>query len=241
MNTWVYTVAYNEQDLLPFWLRHYSAISSKIIVYDHGSTDDTRKIAKQNPLVELRDYEVNPQMDDDSWTAFVNVQYKEAVGQADWIIWCDVDEFVMTTPGKLHTLLNYGVTLPETAGYTMICDGFPENDYRQIYETCKTGVPDALYSKRAIFHPEVNINYSPGKHRCFPTGPVTNSCFSEPIKLLHYRYFGPEWLAARNAKNYARLSERNKAKGQGVHVFPNYNQGLYSQAWYAAQSPEVVI
>jgi glycosyltransferase involved in cell wall biosynthesis len=240
MITWVYTVAYNEQDLLPFWLRHYQTIADKIIIYDHQSTDRTREIASAHPLVELRDYTVHPQMDDDSLTDFANTQYKEAVGLADWVIWCDVDEFVMVNRDILFAYWLDDVAIPILDGYTMIADSFPQDDGRQLYEHCRDGIPDELYSKSAIFAPKVNINYTPGKHRVYPTGGPWRRSNSLTIPLLHYRYFGPEWLAARNAKNYGRISERNLIKNQGWHASPD-NHGLYSLEWFAAQQPERVI
>jgi glycosyltransferase involved in cell wall biosynthesis len=46
----IFTVTYNEELLLPFFIRHYRERfpNCNIVVYDNESTDNTVKIAKEN-------------------------------------------------------------------------------------------------------------------------------------------------------------------------------------------------
>jgi glycosyltransferase involved in cell wall biosynthesis len=46
MNIHVYTVAYNEELLMPFFLRHYKRFANHITVFDNESTDKTAELAK---------------------------------------------------------------------------------------------------------------------------------------------------------------------------------------------------
>ena len=45
----VYTVCYNEQQLLPFFLRHYTQWASRIVIWDNCSTDASLAVAQAFP------------------------------------------------------------------------------------------------------------------------------------------------------------------------------------------------
>jgi len=238
MTIWTYTIAYNEAAIMPYFLRHYAAISDRIIVYDHGSTDATAEIARAHPKVELRDYSP-PLWDELDVVEFANRQYREAYMRADWVIWVDTDEFIYHP--KLRTYLSEckraGVNLPNTQGYTMLADAFPLSD-RPLTEIVRSGVQDDVYSKSAVIDPALPaINYRPGKHRCDPV--QANRGAAAEIKLLHYRWFGPHWWETRNARQYNRLSERVKRSDMAFHVKPG-NDRRYSLEWYTAALAQAV-
>ena len=44
MKITLYTICYNEQEMLPYFLNHYSKMVDKIVVYDNYSTDNSRQI-----------------------------------------------------------------------------------------------------------------------------------------------------------------------------------------------------
>ena len=44
MKITLYTICYNEQEMLPYFLNHYSKMVDKIVVYDNQSTDNSRQI-----------------------------------------------------------------------------------------------------------------------------------------------------------------------------------------------------
>jgi glycosyltransferase involved in cell wall biosynthesis len=230
MKIWVYAIFYNEALLLPFFLRYYGAIADRIVLYDHGSTDNGPDIARACKRVDLRHYEPEA-WDEYDVAALASSAYREARGIADWVIWVDIDEFLYH-PELRHCLYDYaerGVTLPRVQGYTMIADALPAPG-QELTRTCRLGIPDPLYSKPCIFHPGIDIHYSPGKHHANASGPVIISG-EHPLKLLHYRYFGPEWLRERAESHYPRLSERTKQDGMSWHIYPE-NTGMYSQAWF---------
>ena len=47
----VYTFCWNEEIRLPYFLRLWGPIARRIIIYDNGSTDKSRKIALKYPNV----------------------------------------------------------------------------------------------------------------------------------------------------------------------------------------------
>lgn len=240
MKIWLYATMRDEADLLPYWLRHYQAVADKIIVYDHHSQDATPSILK-SAGVEVRSY-MPETIDDGNWAAFLSEQYKEARYHADFVIVVDADEFLHSPRGLRGVLQEHcdaGAQFVPTMGYTMIADGFPTGS-GNIYDELKMGVSDHLYSKPCVFSPSLDVQFVPGKHKMYiATEPVIRPDIETP-KLLHYRYFGSDWLRKRNERNYKHLSERAARMGWGFHVRPE-NTGMYSEAWYRAQKPEMVV
>jgi len=64
MKICVITLCYNEEVILPFFIRHYEQVADRIICYDGGSTDRTREIIAACPIAELRELNTGGQVDD---------------------------------------------------------------------------------------------------------------------------------------------------------------------------------
>ena len=229
---WVFALCYNEAYMMPYFLRHYSTFAERIIVYDSQSTDGTRELVEACPKAELRDFTKCEDIDDEVFVNFVNDQYKEARGQADWVIWPDCDEFVYhpNLSGLLQGYQNRGVNIAHVRGYLMVADS-PVNGGGQIYDSARFGLPDRMCCKPLVWSPDIeNVGFESGRHLCFPT---KDACWSErhEIKILHYRYFGRDYLRERNAKQFSRLSERNQKAKLGFQVWPDY-VGEWDENWY---------
>jgi glycosyltransferase involved in cell wall biosynthesis len=54
MKIWAYAICWNEEVMLPYYLKHYEKFCEKIIIYDNMSTDNSRNIIKNHPLCEIR-------------------------------------------------------------------------------------------------------------------------------------------------------------------------------------------
>jgi len=239
MIVWLYSVMHNEERILPHFLAYYSGFCDRMIIYDHDSTDATAEIVKAHKLAELRQYTESPgMMDEVKFVDFANGAWKEARGLADWIIWVDADEFIYHPCLReyLQACLFAGATMPGVQGYTMIADCFPDDC---MPYSVTSGVPDDTYSKQAVFSPEIDeISYLPGKHVCSPQGRIVIP-YKASIKLLHYRYFGSDYLVERNCKQYERQNEDARRNRWGVQVSPDFT-GKYSLEWYEHQKAEAV-
>lgn len=210
MKIHAYTLCHNEEILLPYYLRHYGPICERIVIMDDGSTDQSPRIARSHPKVELRLKEEaiggDPRVYDEYiFLKFRNEAYKESRGQADWVIVTDLDEFLWC-PDFLGTLERYktlGITLPKVSGYDMISDR-PPSGQGQIYDEIKYGFPSPGYSKREIFDPLIDIRFSLGGHTCLPKGKITESENSD-IKLLHYRLLGENFAVEKYMTRIRRM------------------------------------
>lgn len=236
MSAWAFTVVRNEALLMPYWLRHYRTFCDRLIVYDDESDDGTQRIVKEGGG-ELRPYPGSG-LDDQAMAAFASETYREARGQAEWVVWVDADEFLyaLQIKARLAALRADGVTLIQTEGYSMIGDA-PPVGRGQIYAECRQGFLNERYGKVCCFDPALDLTFDPGRHEIRIRGDARQQ--AEPFKLLHYRYFGQEYHRERNNRNWARLTEANKSSRFGFEVAPGYS-GPWSTAWYAEQAAQAV-
>src|SRR6516225_4910569 len=93
VTTHLYTVCWDEADMLGFFFRHYDPWVDQYVVYDDGSTDGSREILQAHPKVELRNFTrvklnsfalSHKAMQDEAW--------KESRGRADWVVVTAIDE-----------------------------------------------------------------------------------------------------------------------------------------------------
>ncbi len=220
MKIHVYTLCWNEEVILPYFLRHYETIAEKIIVYDNESTDNSLNILKSHSKVEIRTYCSNDQIRDDLYLDIKNNCWKESRGQADWVIIVDTDEFIYHV--DLIVFLKEkqleGVTLFKPKGYMMVSEKLPSTQ-GMIYEELKMGISQEASSKPVIFNPNKieEINFSTGAHSCNPTGEVKLYESIGDLKLLHYKVLSLEYLLTRARKCKERLSDINKQNNWGKH------------------------
>lgn len=231
---WAFTLAYNEAVLMPYWVRHYRAFCERVVVYVDAATDDgTGSLALEHGAV-VRLHRTDG-LDDLGFVAFAQDAYKEARGRAEWVVWVDADEFLHhpRIGERLVELRARGVTCPSVQGYQMVGEA-PPSGPRPITAQITRGLPAREYSKVCVFDPALDVAWQPGKHHATVTG-AAHGDGTDPLKLLHYRYLGHDWLVARNARNHARMGEGQLARRHGVETYPDY-QGVYSAAWYAEQT-----
>jgi glycosyltransferase involved in cell wall biosynthesis len=210
-----FAICYNEEALLPYYLRHYSQFCDQIIIFDNYSTDRSEEICLANPKVKLVKYDSGNQIRDDIYLQIKNNCWKNS--NADWVIVGDIDELVyhadIVKALKDVTLSEATIITPRM--FNMYSEKFPVTE-GQIYEEVTYGIPCG--SKTNVFRPRMitNINYDPGCHEAHPEG---NVIFYHVVgmKTFHMRYLSKQWVIDRNEQSYKRLSELNKQLGWGIH------------------------
>jgi hypothetical protein len=207
----VVTIAKNERDLMPFFMRHYQRFADRIIVYDE-SDDDTPKI------VEQMGGEVIPMIPGNGIRDDLHAAIKSQAGTifgGQWTIVPDVDEFVYHKDirGLLEGYMQDGITLPRADGYAMIGERILTDGY--LTDQLQYGLFDNVYSKRIVYRSHLQIMYRPGAHkvRAFDDVPSAQA----DIKLLHYKFaFGWDWL--KRKLEAVVLSPENIENGWGKQV-----------------------
>jgi glycosyltransferase involved in cell wall biosynthesis len=217
----VIAVCFNEAPILPFFLDHYIHYvgASKVVLHDGGSTDGSAAIAARYPQVEFL---VSPseKLDDRELMQIRNEGWKPYRQAFDWIVVCDVDEFLYH-PELHRTLRDFkrnGVTLPMVQGFNIISRAHPAHRAgRFLWQDCQSGWPDPQYlDKNLIFDPSIDINYLLGCHNCQPTGPVKRSA-ERTLKNLHMCMPSYAHMIAKSRRSAARLSDWNRQTNAGFH------------------------
>lgn len=236
MTIWLYCICRDEEMMMPYFLRHYGTFVDRMNFFDGGSTDRTLEIIAGCPQAICRPWTGSTGIVDDEFTNFANEQWKEARGQADWVIWVDADEFVYH-PNILEVLWRYrqeGVEVPRIEGYTMLSDRFPTT-LGQIYTEVKTGIPDNCWSKQAVFRGD--IHYNMGRHslNLDAFNPVQSA--TAELKLLHYRGLGLDYVKARHLRNWSRVPERCRQQNCGTNTSPGWT-GHHGLDWFKERLSE---
>lgn len=226
MTVRVYSVCRNEEKIIPFFLRHYTSFADSIVIYDDESTDKTLELLSACPIVEIRKCPWKG-LNDVKGLEFSSSEYKESRGKFTWVMWVDMDEFIWS-PNVLQTLLKaFRLDIPKVAGFNMVGNGLPMDDGRQIWEINPMGVRAPVYSKQIVFRPEMDMNWSSGRHHLQMRGVGTTST-EYMFRLLHYRYMGFDYTRTRNRNNLERCGRENR--GHAWSCEDNY-KGEHSAEW----------
>jgi hypothetical protein len=188
----VLTWTKNEQDIMPFFLRHYD-FADHIIVWDNQSEDRTKEIVQACPKAELREWGREGVFDEIEHTRAKNEEYRQT--GPGWKIVVDTDEFLWA-PGGLRLLLTQchevDITLVTADGYDMVAQEMPADDgHSQLLSLVREGVRSPRYDKAVCFKRCVDMHYDHGCHSCHSGNPVKVT-ETKQTKLLHFRFLGLE-------------------------------------------------
>lgn len=214
----LYALCWNEEQLLPYFFRHYDWIDT-FFIYDNFSTDHSRELLLQHSNVILNNFEITTNSFVKEAQIFYNEIWKNSREVADWVVICNIDE-LMYHPTNMLTYLQQckfnEVTICPAIGYEMISTTFPITN-NKITDIITNGMPyPKELNKIQIFNPNAiqESNYNVGRHQMRPTGIVNFPSHNE-IKLLHFKYLGLDYLNTRYLELGTRLREDDKKNGWG--------------------------
>jgi hypothetical protein len=233
---YLFACCYNEATILPFFLDYYKNYVgvSRFFVFDGGSDDGSLEILERYGATII--LEKHDTLNDLVLMNFRNNFYKQYRDECDWVIVCDLDEFIYhpNLKDRLAQMTGEGVTIPKIAGYSMISLDVPEFEEGNFLPyLCTKGEPDPhSANKNLIFKPNVDINYSMGCHSCAPQGDVVFSAEYE-LKNLHYMSLSYAQVIQKSERQHRRLSDWNKNAKAGAHYEHRAKTRLsdYLAAW----------
>lgn len=204
--------------MLPHFLQYYSSFAEQITVYDNFSTDQSLEICSRFPKVHTKSYFTNNQIRDDIYLQIKNNSWKQSRGLADFVIVCDVDEWLYHPQliPFLQEAKEKSVTAFQCIGYNMISE-FTPNSQHSLLRDVRAGVRAPSFDKTIIFDPNriEEINYEVGAHAALPVGELSFDRVS--LKLLHYKYMGLSYMIERYRQMGERLSQHNRKFKLGHH------------------------
>lgn len=218
MNITIYTIIYNEERILPFFLDYYSQFASRIIIYDNESTDRSVEIAKSYPRVKgIYSVKTNNRLDDSMYVKIKGSCWKN--DPSDYVMLVDADELIYHDTGVVDYLQRTKYPVYQPIGYNMISDFFPIYG-KPITEQIKQGVYDRMYNKPIIFDPKIinRVQYDLGVHSgsFFKDDEIVYPTISE-LKMLHYKNLGFDYRINRHKMFSKRMSDFNNTTGAGIH------------------------
>ncbi len=185
MTIHIYTIAWNNEFILPYFLKHYEKYADRIFVADHQSTDKTAEIAKAHPKVTYIEYN-HPTYDETQMSRTLEKLSKQYF--SDWAVFVDTDEFVQ----RLDELdLNDSGSVLGTTGYMMVGKSGKLEDCKMVR------MPS--FDKPIVFDPRLDVRFGDGRHTV--NLPVTDSC----LELWHYKYPSREYYLQRALDSYPRM------------------------------------
>ena len=230
MNVTIFVICFNEQFMLPFFIKWYRDRfpNCKIVVYDNFSTDNTVKIALENNC-EVRQYDTEGKLSDSKYLEIKNNCWKDS--DTDWNLIADADEFLDIRPEDLNT----DQTLYKAKGYNM-CNVEGLDNVLDI----KHGIESEAYDKVVCFNKLYikEINYTPGCHSCNPIGDVIYT--PKRPKLLHMKFLDEDYLVNRYKMFKNRMSEENIKMGWGIQYREEENIIRESFRNHLKQAKEII-
>jgi glycosyltransferase involved in cell wall biosynthesis len=208
----IFAICYNEERILPYFLRHYQQFGP-VTIFDNYSTDNSVSIALEAGATVIQ-YDSNGFLNDKIYIQIKNTCWKKS--KADWVIVVDCDEFVYH-PDLLKILQNSDFTAFTPRWYEMFSEDFPVTS-GQIYDEVKQGYE--AWPKLNLFRPTelTDINYEIGCHLAHPKGNVNLNYVESGILTLHMRHLGKQYIINRNEMYAKRLSRENIKNGWGWHL-----------------------
>ena len=207
MRIHLYTVSWNEAKILPFFFRHYDRFVDRYVFFDDGSDDETVRMLKAHPRVDVRQLERKFDSYLLSATYVRNTAWKQSRGRADWVIATDVDEHLYHTDivPYLERRAAEGVTMIPALGYQMLTPHFPNAD-SLLCRDHTMGAPFRPMNKVGIFNPDAieETNFQPGRHFAQPTGHVRYPDQDELLNL-HYKYLSTDFISDRLARLVSKI------------------------------------
>jgi hypothetical protein len=169
---------YNEEFLLPFFLKHYDWVDKINVIYDQDSTDQTLKILKSNPKINIIPFKFPDMMDDVLKTQKVNQEYSK-IHDCCRVLVVDADEFIFTDKIMLKKI-NYPVV------YVKLFNVFrhkSEGDLdinKPIKDQRRHGFYEDVYHKPIIAKSGLDLLWGLGNHNITRT---PRSPKNLPIKI----------------------------------------------------------
>jgi hypothetical protein len=230
----VITVVHNEEDLILPFIDHYRALGVEtFFVVDNESNDRTADLLREVPNVVVTKMETSGAADELLRYSAYNRYRATCLGQYDYVLLVDADEFIVPKEGSLQeTLAQY----PDQG--VLCCTGFEVipgpgegafDPSRPLLPQRGWGVLNPDKDKPIVLRPEAPIRLGIGLARI--DGPVRQPLVA-PFWLYHFASCDERLYFKRRRRNIARQGERNRRLGL-LPQYTNCTDADLQRRWYS--------
>jgi glycosyltransferase involved in cell wall biosynthesis len=208
----VFLLCYNEKEIIASTIKHYRAMfpGCKITILDNMSSDESPEIARQLGC-SIRQFDTGGNFDDYKNQEQRNECWKRI--RNEWIIVCDMDEWLCITKDELIEEDKKGTTVLTVKGYEIIGDSNLEDLSDINLHQLKMGMISPSENKPICFKagPIIEMRFEIGGHRAFPEGKVKWS--EKSYTLKHMNHLGLAFKLARTKTRFDRSHKARKEYG----------------------------
>lgn len=194
--------AYNEEDCVGVAVRALLRMCNHVIVFNHGSADDTKTIALDAGAHEIRylDRKEFPARREDGVQSFAlwrHIALEIRRSGYDWVVWSDADDFMRKPDGALPA--HEDIEAVAAQGYQVI------RPLLRFFHRTRQDIPDKSYLRRMRYyslHPDFHSPRAwqvPLTPLDPPAGMHIQDPAIQPKKCPHY-LFWPEGTKVLNNK-----------------------------------------
>jgi len=243
----VITMVYNEDVLLPQFLRHYAPQVDTVFLLDNESDDGSIAAVTRYPNVEVSTVPTGERLNDGIQMAAKLAVKADCVGRYDYVLIVDADEFVVPKSGGTLREALFALREKEvfgTHGFHMY-RGATEGPYDPavplLHQRQWGTESDEEYSKPIIVRPENPAVFCPGFHRFSdrdndPLKPPSPTHFF----LLHYTGIDEDLFVRRCMIRTRRLSNENLKYHWGVQYFEGTEKIFRDRFRVASSDPRAI-
>lgn len=226
----IFTLCWNEMDVLPWVVDYWERYATHVTVFDNGSTDGSQWYLSHFDWIEVVPFKT------DGFNDTVHQRIKNECwvhSDADFVVVCDMDECLLAGDIKkvLERMKEEGATICLPRWYELHSDEVPKYECGRMLHDVREAIPVQEAAKAIIFNPKAikAINYTAGAHKCYPEGDVRwyegNDLFC--LHINHNLSF--ESKLAKYKVLDERLSEENRRNHHGIHY--GFSRGILERAW----------
>lgn len=240
----LYTVFYNEHDIIPFVVQYWQqmrkdGIDLNVIAWNNLSTDDSVEMLSKYDWIRIEHFNTGGEMNDKVLALMRNSIWMEAKAdkKVDFVIVCDMDEIMYSKHWleELNEMKRQQRNIMANQWFCLIGDSVPKFDenqllHKQIKYAYKQRINhDPRYSnfgKFILFDPHKidSMNYSVGSHICNPK-PDMKLYYSKNVYTFHInKNFGIDYKYEQTHKQFKRLSQDNLNGGMCLEYGNSFEQ-----------------
>jgi len=227
MKVYIFILCYNEEILLPHTIAHYRKYlpNCEITILDNYSVDNSVKIAEElGCKIHYWKSKRHKGIDDLEYMNLKNNIWKFL--KNEWVIMCDMDEWLCITEDELKVEESNGVTIITTEGINIVGDSKLEDLSDIDLHLLNKGVTNSRLNKRLCFLAGKirDINYDTGAHNIRPKGIIK---YSDKVYYnKHMCFLGLEYYKKRILSRYERVLEQRKLRPNWATHYINSEEDI---------------